>query len=75
MQTQSEADPFATSGVLLLMRGNEWTVRWRAALLATLAMLVIWKIVSVTPYVDDDTFHLSRFCWRLYIFVAWANTM
>jgi hypothetical protein len=28
-----------------------------AALLATLGMLAVWKIASVTPYVDADSFH------------------
>jgi hypothetical protein len=57
IQTQSDADQFASASVPLPMRRNPWQARLLAALLATLAMLAIWKIVSVTPYVDADAFH------------------
>lgn len=57
MQTHSEADPFAATGVAEPKRGSWRPAPWMAALLATLGVLAIWKIVSVTPYVDSDSFH------------------
>lgn len=56
MQTQNEAGQFAAT-VPLPTRRSQWPTRWMAALLATIAMLAIWKIVSVTPYIDADAFH------------------
>jgi hypothetical protein len=57
MQTPSEADPFAATVVAEPKRRSWRPAPWMAALLATLGMLAIWKIVSVTPYVDSDSIH------------------
>jgi hypothetical protein len=56
MQTPSGADQFASAGVPTATRRRTSTP-WLAALLATVATLIIWKIVSATPYIDADAFH------------------
>ncbi len=57
MQTHSETDQFATTGVPQPMRRSQWRARWMAALLATLTLLVVWKLTTAYPYVDTDSSH------------------
>src|SRR6266436_1891135 len=57
MQTQSEADQFATTGVPQTMRRSQWRARFIAGLLATLVMLTVWRVATAYPYVDTDSYH------------------
>jgi hypothetical protein len=57
MQTHDETDQLVTAGVTRQMQRSQWSARWMAVLLATLALLALWRFVADHPYVDADSIH------------------
>lgn len=57
MQTEDEANQPVRAGVTQQMQWSGRSARWIAALLATLALLAIWRFASTHPYVDTDSIH------------------
>ena len=44
-----------TTAIAESERRSKWKMRWIAAVLATLTMLVVWKMASAHPYIDPDS--------------------
>ena len=54
MGSSKQVEP-QTTAIAELERRSKWKIRWIAAVLATLTMLVVWKMASAHPYIDPDS--------------------
>ncbi len=55
MGSRTRQDGPLTTTVAESQRQSKWKLRWIAAVLATLTMLVVWKMASAHPYIDPDS--------------------